>query len=522
MKNWNTVGESTRGLGLAVGITVSIASSVALADGSITQQPYTGPVSGPAPEALLVADFEGDLPAGLGFVPSTPTVTSGNSVAPGNHSAALGSWEPFALPAVQVTFDPAALGGVAPRFAGFVVTESAGLGMPAPISVTAWFVDGSSQTATLDILSAADDTGDDVLVRVDNTVGIERITINSVIPISIDNIMYETGAPLPPVRFVQDDINGDGISDSAWFRARRLANEASVSNIWYWSTGALETNSPTNAAPAQRAAIVGVGDADGNKRADLLWHDSRSGSLWVWLMGDGAPNQQSVSVNIRGGWRVVGFNDMNGDKRADILLRRIVGSTTEVRMLALNGPAVTSYVSTKFVGQFDQAFVGDLDNNGRADLLLKQRRSSGCSTELYFTSTLAGDVNGTGGQFTAPARLRDASDQSELPLDRKYIIAGVADMSGDGAADIIFRHASGDIIVWDMDDAKITSKTVLAQRATGFTVVGFPDTDGDGAREMLLRNKKEDVKTWKISGAAVLEMGRGKSPRTWAPAAPAK
>jgi len=58
-------------------------------------------------------------------------------------------------------------------------------------------------------------------------------------------------------------------------------------------------------------------------------------------------------------------------------------------------------------------------------------------------------------------------------------------MTGDGAADVIFRHTSGDVVVWDIDDSKITSKTVLAQRATGFTIVGFPDVDGDNIQDTL-------------------------------------
>jgi hypothetical protein len=515
MKNWNTVGN-VRGFGIALGVTMSVAASAAMADGAITMQPFSGPVAGaPAPESLLTADFEGVLPAGLGFLPAAPAVTSGNSIAPGNNSAMLGSWDPFVLPAVQVTFDPAALGGVAPRFAAFVVTESAGLGIATPITITAWFADGTSETTTLEILSAADDSNDDVLVRVDSALGIAQISINSVIPISIDNVMYETGVQVPPARFVQDDVNGDGISETAWYRARRLAN------IWYWTPSSFTEASPECAAPTQRATVVGLGDADGNKKADILWQDSRTGAIWVWLLGGLEPNELLVDRNVRG-WRVIGFTDVNGDKRADIMLRRLVGSTTEVRMLALNGATVTSDVTSKFVGQYDQAFVGDLNRDGRAELILKQRRAARCGTELYFTSTLAGDVNGTGGQFTAPARLRDTSGQDELPLDRRYVIAGIADMTGDGAADIIFRHSSGDVVVWDIDDSKVTSKTVLAQRATGFTIVGFPDIDGDNVREVLLRNKRDDVKTWKLSGSAVIESSRGKAPKTWAPAAPAK
>jgi len=524
MKTRNTL-ENVRGVGLAAIVaTMSLATSVTLAQ-SIVSEPYSGPVAGgPAPESMLVADFEGDLPVGISFAPPAINIMKGNSVAPGNRSLLLGQWDPFEVPALQMIFDAEALGGVAPRFAGFVITESAGFGggVPAPITVTVWFADGSSETANFNILSEGSDSLDDMLIRVDSKLGVAQITVASVIPISIDNVMYESNAAPLPDRYVQDDVNGDGKSDSAWFRTRRVADDTGASTVWLWGNSSYTNLGPSLVAPSARAKMVGMGDANGDKRADLLWHDSRSGSLWVWMMGGVVTNQQLVDRTVTGGWKVVGFNDMNGDRRADIMLRRIVGATTEVRMLALNGGAVISDVTTSLVGQFDAAYVGDMNRDGRADLLLKQRRSAGCATELYFTSALTGDVGGIGGQFSAPARLRDSATKFELPLDRSYVVAGLADLSGDGSADIVFRHRSGDILVWDLDNLTVSSKAVLAQSAAGFTVMGFPDVDGNNAREILLRNGKTDVKTWKVTGSAVVESSHGKNARTWAPAAPAK
>jgi hypothetical protein len=524
MKTWNTIG-TMRGFGMAaMGLTASLTASIALADGTISLEPYTGPISGaPAPESLLVADFEGDLPVGISFLPETPTIVDGNSVSPGSKSAMLGQWDPFQLPTVQVAFNPKVLGAIAPRFVGFVVTESAGFGggVAAPITVTVWYEDGSTQAATFDVLSEPSNTSDDMLVRVDSVVGVQSITIASVIPISIDNIMYESNAEPLVDSFVQDDVNGDGISDSVWYRARHAASDTAISNIWLWGGDAPTSLAPSLAAPAPKAKMVGIGDADGDKRADILWLDSKSGSMWVWLMGGVTTNVHLIDANAKG-WSVVGFSDVNGDKRADIVLRRIVGALTEIRLIALNGTTVIDDRLTKLVGQFDAAYVGDMDRDGRADLLLKQKRASGCTTEVYYTSELAGDVGGVGGEFTVPARLSDMNGASELPLDRKYVVAGLADMTGDGAADVVFRHSSGDVVIWDMDDMMVSSKTVLAQRATGMTLIGFPDIDGDGARDVLLRNRKGDVKTWKVIGAAVLESAHGKLPKQWAPAASGK
>ncbi|MEY4118149.1 MAG: hypothetical protein RLZZ116_1477 [Planctomycetota bacterium] len=523
MKTWNTLG-TVRSAGIAaVTASMSLATSVAMAGGSITIEAYSGPVSGgPAPESILVADFEGDLPVGLSFLPPAPAIVKGNSVAPGTRSLQLGQWDPFEVAATQILFDAEVLGGIAPRFAGFVVTESAGLGMPAPITVTVWYDNGTSQTANFDVLSQGSESADDMLIRVDSKLGITQITVASVIPISIDNVMYESNAETLPDRYVQDDVNGDGKSDSAWFRTRRFADDTSISSVWLWGNTSYTNLSPSLVAPANRARMVGIGDFDGDKRADLLWNDTRSGALWVWRMTALGTTQQLIDRTTTGGWAVVGFNDVNGDKRADIVMRRIVGASTELRLVALNGATVISDITTSLVGQYNAAYVGDLDRDGRADLLIKQRRAANCATETYFTTSLEGDVAGVGGAFSAPARLRDAANKFEAPLDRRYTIVGLADLSNDGSSDIVFRHTSGDIVVWDMDDAKVTSKAVLAQRAAGFTVVGFPDVDGNGSREIMLRNGKADVKTWKVSGSAVIESTHGKQARVYAPAAPAK
>lgn len=305
MKTWNTL-ENVRGVGLAAIVaTMSLATSAALAQ-SITSEPYSGPVAGgPAPESMLVADFEGDLPVGISFLPA-PTIVKGDSVAPGNRSMRLGQ-DPMQAPATQILFDAEALGGIAPRFAGFVVTESAGFGagVPAPIAVTVWFADGSSETANFNILSEGSDSLDDMLIRVDSKLGVAQITVASVIPISIDNVMYESNAAPLPDRYVQDDVNGDGKSDSAWYRTRRVADDTAVSTVWLWGATSYTNLAPSLAAPSLRAKMVGMGDANGDKRADLLWHDARSGSLWVWMMGGIATSQQLVDRTVTGGWKVV-------------------------------------------------------------------------------------------------------------------------------------------------------------------------------------------------------------------------
>lgn len=512
MKTWNTCAYSVRTVGLATAGLVLSAASVAAAEDRIFSGPYTGPSSiGFPTDNLLIDDFEGDRPVGLSFEPSSPNIVPGNSVQPDGHSLMLGSWAPFEVAAMHAMFDAAALGG-APTQAGFVVTESAGLGMPAPITITVYLADGSTVSQVVDVLSDGASGTDDVFVGVENAVGISRITVASIIPISVDNVMYTSVAALP-VAYVKDDVNGDGISDTTWYRSRRSSTETNTATVWLWNSGSSFTNlAPSLAAPSRRAKMLGVGDADADKKADLLWFEASTGRAWVWLMGGVAVNSVAVDRTLTGGWTVVGYDDLNGDKKADIVFRRTRGATTEMRVWEMDGAVVTNEVVANIAGGFNQVFTGDLDRDGRADLLMRSVRAAGCATETYFTSSLVD------GALTAPARLENADGTDEMPLDRRYSVAGIADMTGDGAADIVWRHTSGDILIWDIDAMKVSSKSVLSKRATGLRTVGFPDVNGDGVREMAFRTARGDTSVWSLTGSTVSDTAAARISAPWVPA----
>lgn len=515
MKTRNTCACSVRTVGLATAGLVLSMASFAAAEDRIFTAPFTGPSSiGFPTDSLLVDDFEGDRPVGLSFEPSNPNIVVGNSVEPGGHSLMLGAWNPFEVGAMHAIFDAAALGG-APTQAGFVITESAGLGMPTPITVTVYLADGSTVSQVVDAMSDGASSTDDVFVGIENAIGIERVTVASIIPISVDDVMYTSVAALPNA-YVKDDVNGDGISDTVWYRARRSTTEANVANVWLWNTAAgtgFDNLAPSITAPSRRAKMVGVGDANADKKADMLWFEASTGRAWVWLMGGVTVNSVAVDRTLTGGWAVVGYDDLNGDKKADIVFRRTRGATTEIRVWEMNGGAVTNEVIASFAGGYNQVFTGDMNRDGRADLLLRSVRASGCSTEMYFTSSLVA------GAMTEPARLAAAAGTLEEPLDRRYTVAGVADMTGDGAADIVFRHTSGDMLIWDIDSLKVSSKTVLSKRATGLRSVGFPDVNGDGIREMAFRSGRGDVSVWSVTGATASDSAAGRITKTWAPAA---
>lgn len=527
MKTWNTSECGVRTLGfVAAGLTLSVACSAALADGAVwTSGLYSGPSSSGFPADTLIVDgFEtAERPVGISFEPSNIAIMPGNSVGPGSFSLMIGQWEPaFIAGATNVLFDAAAIGS-APNRAGFVVTESAGFGMPAPVTVTVYFTDGSTTSNVYDILSDADNATDDVFIGVEDTlgVGIERVSIASIIPISIDDVMYTSVASLP-VAYVKDDINGDSFSDIAWFKAVRKASTSAATSISLWDSTGFDAVVPTIKPPSLKARAIGLGDTDGDKDSELIWRDAVSGKVWVWTADALSVGVAQVDRLLPGAsWAVVGIDDLDGDKRADIVFRRTTKTTTELRVWTLNGSTVASEVLAKLPAAYDQAFVGDMNRDGRAEILLRKKRLSARGVDTFVVTGLDG---GAGVPLTlrAAAPLQNA-DGSSANLNRLYSVAALADVTGDGASDMILRRSNGEVVIWDIDLGKVTAPIVLGQKALpAMKFMATPDTNGDGKRELLFRTANGRLTLWTINGSNATESLPGVIGSVYAPAVPQK
>ena len=110
---------------------------------------------------------------------------------------------------------------------------------------------------------------------------------------------------------------------------------------------------------------MAVGDLDGDKRTDLVWRNSVTGSTALWLMNGLQPKAARIVV-ADPAWRVTDVADLDGDGNADLLWRNATTGATNVWLmhgLTFSGAALLYDVN------WAVSRTGDFDGDGKADLL---------------------------------------------------------------------------------------------------------------------------------------------------------
>ena len=94
-------------------------------------------------------------------------------------------------------------------------------------------------------------------------------------------------------------------------------------------------------------ALVGVGDVNGDGKADFVWRQPATGKLAVWFMS--GSSLLTVAVFEAGtDWALVGIGDVNGDGKADFLWRR--PATGLLAAWLMNGSSLLSVTVFGYVG----------------------------------------------------------------------------------------------------------------------------------------------------------------------------
>lgn len=109
------------------------------------------------------------------------------------------------------------------------------------------------------------------------------------------------------------------------------------------------------------------GDFDGDGKSDILWRNSTTGMLYVWLMNGTNP----VALGCPGmvsdpDWQIQGLADFNGDGKTDILWRH--NKTGLLYIWLMSGTNAIAMVSPGIVDDLNWRIegIGDFNGDGKA------------------------------------------------------------------------------------------------------------------------------------------------------------
>ena len=99
---------------------------------------------------------------------------------------------------------------------------------------------------------------------------------------------------------------------------------------------------------------------------------------------------------------------------------------------------------------------------------------------------------------------------SVVAPDASWSVAGVADFSANSEADILWRQNGGSLAMWSMDGATVTSSNTVTYNGSAiapdasWSVAGIADFNGDGYSDVLWRQSSGALALWDMKGSTVM------------------
>jgi len=222
--------------------------------------------------------------------------------------------------------------------------------------------------------------------------------------------------------------------------------------------------------------IAGIGDFDGDGKADILWRNTSTGQNYIYLMSGTAILAEGYLRTVADqSWQVAGIGDFDGDGKDDILWRNsVTGENYLYPMDGLSVKPTEGYLRNVADTSWQIVGVGDFDGDGKADILWRN------------------SVSGQNYLYPMDGRsIKPSEGYLRTVADLAWQVKGVGDFDGDGKADVVWRNsASGENYLYPMDGTTIkpTEGYLRTVADLAWQIAAVGDYDGDGRSDLLWRN----------------------------------
>ena len=307
----------------------------------------------------------------------------------------------------------------------------------------------------------------------------------------IDNVKFY----IPAQTGVRHDLNGDGNADILW---RNISSGTNA--LWTMNGTSIIQSTNINQVANQAWEIVGRGDFDGDGKSDILWRQKDTGENYIYLM-DGANISQRGQVNVvsNSDWRVKEVADFDGDGKDDILWRNVVSGNIAMYLMDGFNPVLKDVEKLSNLN-WEIVASADVNGDGKADVIWRHK------TDGYNAIWL---MNGS--NITSRYTFNRVANLS-------WTIVGSGDLNGDGTDDIIWRNqSSGSNVAYLLENGQIkSSQSINTVANLNWQIADISDLNGDGKADLFWRNTSGEIVIYLMDGASISSRGSiGAIPTNW-------
>ena len=302
------------------------------------------------------------------------------------------------------------------------------------------------------------------------------------------------------------DFDGDGVSDILW---RDTAT--STMRVWLMESGTkvkeggdlLIQDGTGQAQLRQSQWIIGAtGDVDGDGSTDIVWRNTTSGEVVLWFMNKSTVAKETdllaPGVSVGANWNIVGFSNADNQRGADLLWRNSNDNQLAIWTLSRNGLEAGSRILEGLGVEQNWQIIAYKDFNRDGVADFLWQNKQTSQVALW---KMANNSTYAGGQLLNG-------------VNADYRLLGTEDMTGEGRPNPLWWNTrTGSLNIWTIADdgtSVTTGKNVITDEGTTLSLSNLTgewipeaiqDWDGDGKADFLWRNANSGILYfWKMDG----------------------